>query len=190
MSTATRITVAEFDRMIAEGKFEGGLKRVRIELIEGELRDMSPIGPPHEEAVDVLNERSMINVRRETVRVRVQNSIGIPELDSAPEPDIAWVRRKTHSAGRPLASDIFLVIEVADSSLSYDRGEKANLFAAAEIADYWVVNIPDQCVEVFRRPESGRYGSHEVFKTPAEIRPLAFPEVALPVKLLFPSQST
>ncbi len=187
MSTTTRIALADYDRMIAEGHFAPGVKRHRIELIEGELRPMSPIGPIHEDLVDLLNEWSMTILPRSAARVRIQNSIGIPALDSAPEPDICWVRRRDYSKGRPLGADILLVIEVADSSLAYDLGEKANLFAVAGIADYWVVNIPEQCVEVFREPEGRRYLTRQVFRTPAELRPLAFPGVVLPVKLLFPA---
>jgi Uma2 family endonuclease len=189
MSTATRITLADYDRMIAEGKFEGGLTRPRIELIDGELRDMSPIGPLHEEAVDALNLWSVTNVPRQTVRVRIQNSVGIPELGSAPQPDVAWVAQRSNRSGRPLNNEILLIIEVSDSSLEFDRGEKANTYAAAGVQDYWVVNIPDRCVEVYRQLEAGSYRSHQTFKAPAEIHPLAFPQVALAVELLFPLQS-
>ncbi len=185
MSTATRITIAEYDRMIADGVFEGD-PRPRIELIDGELRAMSPIGPLHEVIVDALNEWSLTSLPRNTAHVRIQNSIGIPELDAAPQPDVVWARRKDYSAGRPLPGDVFLVIEVADSSLDFDRGNKANSYAAAGIADYWVANIPERCVEVFRQPKAGAFSSHEVFTAPQKIRPLAFPQVALAVAMLFP----
>ena len=189
MSTATRITVAEYDRMIADGVFDLKTKRPRIELIEGELRPMSPIGPLHEEVVDILNEWAVTNFPRERVRVRIQNSIGIPELESAPEPDLVCARRRSYRGGRPLPADILLVAEVSDSSLDYDRGQKAGQFAAAGIADYWVVNIPGLCIEVFRQPDAGRYNSREVFKPGDEIHPLAFPQVTLTVALLFAPQS-
>src|SRR5882724_2509947 len=114
MSTATRITVADYDRMITDGHFATGPKRHRIELIDGELRPMSPIGPIHERLVDILNEWSLTNLPREAAWVRIQNSIGIPELDSAPEPDVCWVRRRDYSTGRPLPADVLLVIEVSD----------------------------------------------------------------------------
>jgi Uma2 family endonuclease len=189
MSTATRITLAEYERMIAEGKFEGGLNRPRVELIDRELREMSPINWQHVMVVAVLTEWSNMNLPAGRVWVCPQSPIGVPERDSAPEPDLAWVQRKDYSPGHPAQPDILLVVEVADSSLSYDRGEKADLYASAGITDYWVVNIPDRCVEVFRKPEGGRYRSHEVFKAPGEIRPLAFPQIVLPVELLFPSQT-
>ncbi|HEY2250603.1 MAG TPA: Uma2 family endonuclease, partial [Planctomycetaceae bacterium] len=76
---------------------------------------------------------------------------------------------------------------VSDSSLDFDRGNKANSYAAAGIADYWVVNIPERCVEVFRQPKAGAYSSHEVFTGPEKIHPLAFPQIALAVTMLFPS---
>jgi Uma2 family endonuclease len=185
MSTATRITVADYDRMIAEGFFARNPNRQRIELIDGELRPMGPIGPAHEHVVDILSEWSLTHVPAETVRVRNQHSIGIAEFKSVPEPDIAFVVRRSYAARRPQARDVFLIIEVADSSLGYDRDEKATLFAAAGIADYWVVNIPDRCVEVFRRPEDEHYRSHEAVTAPNVIHPLAFPHVALCVAKLF-----
>ena len=123
------------------------------------------------------------------MRVRVQNSIGIPKLDTAPEPDIAWVLRSDYSSGRPLGTDVLLIIEVADSSHEYDCGEKAEIYAAAGIADYWVVNIPDECVHVYRQPDRGRYRTLITFSNGDEIHPLAFPEIALPVSLLFGDQS-
>lgn len=187
MSTNSRLKIGQYDRMIAAGVFaprpDG--RRHRIELIEGELRDMSPIGPPHETVVDTLTEWSIEHAPRNAVRVRIQNSIGIPNLDTAPEPDIAWVKRRDYSTGRPTPSDILLIIEVADSSLEYDCGEKAEIYAAAGIADYWVVNIPDECIHVYRDPERGRYRTMTTVSPGDEIHPLAFPDVALAVSLLF-----
>jgi Uma2 family endonuclease len=189
MSTVTRITVADYDRMIAEGYFPPGPKRHRVELIDGELLQMSPIGPLHEEIVDILNEWSMTNVPRKKVRVRIQNSIGVPALDSAPEPDVVWVERKSYRSGRPRGNHVFLIIEVSDSSLAFDRGEKANMFAAAGIEDYWVVNIPDQCVEVFRQPKAGKYASHRIIRAPDVIHPLKFARISLNIGDLFSAQA-
>lgn len=186
MSTATRITVADYDRMISEGIFDGRVNRPRIELIDGELRDISPIGSQHEMAVAILNEWSVKKLPAGKAWVWVQCSIAITERDSAPQPDLAWVARKDYSPSHPTHPDVFLIIEVADSSLSYDRGEKADLYASAGIADYWVVNIPNRCVEVCRQPDGGRYRSRLAFNAANEIHPLAFPEIALPVALLFP----
>ncbi len=183
MSIAFQITVAEFDRLVKKGFFEQFRDR-RIELIRGELRQMSPPGPSHEEAVDKLTEWSFETTDRRQVRVRVQSTIGLPELDSVPLPDLAWVRQRSYRLNRPEASDIFLVIEVSDSSLNYDRGKKAKLYAEAGLADYWVVNLREDCVEVFRDPQDGEYQSHEVIERGGTVRPLAFPKIKLSVTRL------
>lgn len=183
MSTALRFTLEEYDRMIEQGVFDESRDR-RIELIYGELREMTPPGPSHEETVDVLNEWSVLNVPRNEVRVRVQNSIGIAGLESAPEPDLSWVRRKSYRTGRPRSSDVLLLIEVSDSSLDYDCGEKAGLYAQADIQDYWVVNLRNWCVEVFRKPE-GEYRERFVVEMDRTVSPLAFPDLSLSVAFVF-----
>lgn len=185
MSTSTRLTVEQFDRMIAEGYFETRGPRQRIELIEGELRTMSPIGPPHESVVDFLNRWSTSVVSGKPVTVRVQNSIGIDEIESAPEPDIVWVERRSYRSRRPSAGNVLLIIEVADSSLAYDCGAKANLYAAGGIADYWVVDIPGECLHVYRQPQAGRFTVHETLHAADTVSPLSFPEIRLQVASLF-----
>jgi Uma2 family endonuclease len=185
VSTLARITVAEYDRMAECGVFDRDVRR-RLELIQGEIREMNPIGPLHENAVDALAEWSLLSVPRQQVRVRVQNSLGLPGLESVPEPDLAWVARRDYSQARPTAADVFLVIEVAESSLRYDLGEKADLYAAAGMVDYWVVNLPDRTIQVRRDPAEGRYRSLRAYAG-EEVRPLAFPEIALSVSLLWPS---
>ncbi len=140
---------------------------------------MTPPGPSHEDVVDRLTEWSFKSLPEGKARTRVQNSIGLPSLASAPQPDIAWVARRDYSRGRPTAADVLLVIEVAESTLAYDCGEKAELYAAAGIADYWVVNLPERSVEVRRDPGGGRYRSLRTYTGDEEVRPLAVPEVVL-----------
>ena len=147
---------------------------------------MNPIGSMHEEIVDLLNRWSIKNVPEDKIRVRVQNSIGLPALESAPEPDLAWVVERKYSDGRPIAEDVLLVIEVSDTTLAYDTGEKAELYAAAGIADYWVVDVAGQAIEVRREPVSGRYRSLKTHAGNDEVRPLATPEVALRPSALGP----
>jgi Uma2 family endonuclease len=185
MSTTTRITLEQYDEMIRRGDFLPHEEH-RVELIHGEISPMSPINPPHDEAVDELAEWSFDSLPRDAIRVRVQGAFGIPVLDSAPQPDVAWLRRKRYSKQRPMPEDVLLVIEVADSSLARDRGVKAGLYAAAGLADYWIVNIPERTIEVRRDPRGGSYTSLVVLKAGDEARPLAFPEIALPVTRLFP----
>lgn len=182
MSTVLRLTAAEFDRMIEQGVFA---EDRRIELIEGELREMTPPGPTHEEVVDELNEWSLLSVPLDKVRVRVQNTVGIPELDSIPLPDITWVRRKSYRRSRPRVSDVLLLIEASDSTLAYDCGEKAILYARAGIKDYWVADIRHQTIEVFREPSPDGYDQRQSFDVTMSVRPLAFPELVLPVARLY-----
>ena len=180
MSSITRLTVQEYDRMIAEGAFTGP-EETRIELIEGELRHMCPIGSLHEVIVDWLNDWAVTTFPPKSVWARIQHSIGIPELDTAPQPDVVIVPRQDFAAGRPLANDVWLVIEVAGSSLAYDRKTKGRLYATAGISDSWNVNLVGQCVEVYRQPENGKYKDRATFRPGAAIQPLACPEVTLEV---------
>lgn len=184
MSTIARFTVADYDRMIEQGIFDEQRHR-RIELIYGELRQMTPAGPDHEDVIDFLTRWRIDSTSKDEVRVRVQNSLGIPALDSAPEPDVAWVEARSYRRGRPLPADVLLVIEVAHSSLHYDRGEKAGLYAQAGFQDYWLVNIPGKCLEVFRDPQDGSYRSVETHAMSATVHPLALPSVSLKVEDLF-----
>lgn len=184
MSTVLRMTVAEYDGMIEGGLFDA-LRDRRIELIYGELREMTPPGPSHEVTIDVLNEWSVQSVPLDQVWVRVQNSIGLPALHSAPQPDLAWVRRRSYRAKRPQAAHVLLLIEVSDSSLDYDRGEKAGLYAQAGIRDYWVVNLRDFCIEVFRDPQGDVYRERRVYGIGESVSPLAFPDLSLSVSYLF-----
>lgn len=184
MSTISRLTLEQYERMIAGGVFDPRDSN-RIELIRGELRKMSPIGPDHDDAVDFLNEWSM-EAKPKGVRVRIQSTVALPKLDSAPHPDVAWLARKL-SGRRPQPADVFLIIEVAHSSLKFDRGEKARLYAKSGIRDYWIVNLVDRCVEVYRDPLRSRYQSLTTHARGEQVRLLAFPDVTLDVAALFDS---
>jgi len=188
MSTIARLSLAQYDRMIEHGVFDDGTQR-RIEFIRGEIREMNPIGSMHEVVLDRLNEWSFENLPRRTVWVRIQSSIGLVELESAPQPDMTWVARRDYAEGRPTAADVLLVVEVAETSLRYDTGEKADLYAAAGIADYWVVNVPDRSIEVRRDPGANGYRSLQTFTGDDEIRPLAAPEIALRPAMLWPART-
>ncbi|HVX14771.1 MAG TPA: Uma2 family endonuclease [Pirellulales bacterium] len=183
MSTQARFTLDEYDRMIDAAVFDPDR---RIELIFGELREMSPIGDRHRHAVNALmNQWVMAQSTpdlRQRMIVQVQSPIRLPRQQSAPQPDMSWIG---HDA-TPLGGDeVFLVIEVAESTLDFDRGEKAELYAAADIPDYWIVNLIDNCVEVHRDPQDGRYQSLQTYHAGDELRPLLFPECLLRVGLLF-----
>lgn len=184
MSTVLRFTVAEYDRMIEHGVFSDR-REGRFELMRGEIREMTPPNPPHEDTVDLLMYWSVDNAPRDRVRVRIQNSLGIPALDSVPEPDVAGMRAGSYRKRRPQAADVMLLIEVAESSLGYDRGEKAKLYAASGIKEYWIVNLIELCIEVHRKPRSGKYRDIQTYSIGQTINPLAFPRLALDVGRVF-----
>jgi Uma2 family endonuclease len=184
MSVALRISFDEYLRMIADDAFQA-LGDRRIELIYGELREMSPPGPDHSGAIDWVTEWSVLSPPRGVVTVRVQNPIAIPPLDSAPQPDVVWAKRREYRDRFPLPEEVLLCIEVALSGLEYDCGEKAGLYAAANIQDYWVVDLEHRSIHIFRQPASGSYRERREIRMGDEVHPLAFPGVTLKLAELF-----
>ena len=132
----------------------------RVELIDGEIIDMSPIGVLHAAIVDVL-ARHFGRRTGESVFVRCQNPLRLDDI-SEPEPDIAILRLRAdfYMTAHPGASDVLLVIEVADTSLAYDLGTKVPLYARHGIPEVWVIDAATRQTRVFRRPVgSGGTGS-------------------------------
>jgi Uma2 family endonuclease len=173
-----RFSVDEYDRMV-----EAGILREdeRIELIEGEIIQMAAVGGPHVSCVIRLtDELSQWSAGR--FMVSVQNPVRLGP-HSEPEPDIAILRRRSalYTAGLPGPEYVLLLIEVADSSLGYDRGTKLPLYAAAGIPEVWIANLTAECVEVYRRPQGGRYLDQRVHHRGETLTPEALPDVALPV---------
>jgi Uma2 family endonuclease len=183
MSTGLHLTLDEYERMIEGGAFDA-LRDRRIELIDGELREMTPPGPTHTEAVSRITHWSVLEPPRDAVKVRIQDPIGIPQLDSAPQPDIVWAKPRTYVDRYPLPEEVLLLIEVADSSLDYDCGEKAELYAAAGIQDFWVVDLQNRVIHVFRRPSATGFQDRFAARFGDELRPLKFPDVRLDVTAL------
>ena len=185
MAPATlKLTLAEYEHMAEIGAF-AWLRDRRIELIRGEIREMMAPNPPHALVVANLVQWSYLNVPLSEVIIRSENPVGIPELDSSPQPDIVWVRRKDYSKQHPRSSDVLLIIEVADTTYDYDTGEKLELYAECGIKDYWVVNVKHYRVEVFRKPRRGVYTSRTEFDYESSVSPLAFPKIALEVERAF-----
>jgi Uma2 family endonuclease len=178
MSTTARFSLEQYELMVQSGAFAGP-HRQRVELIHGEIVQMNPIGSRHANTVDWLNEWSVKSAPLDRVRVRVQNPLRIPALDSEPEPDIAWMARKSYHHQHPQPADVLLVIEVSESSHEYDRDVKGPLYAAAGIADYWVVDIEANCLDVYREPSASGYQSHRSLRGKDEVEVLVFPEVII-----------
>ena len=184
MSTSTRITLHDYHEMIREGRFEPREEH-HVELIYGEIIPMSPVGPPHCEYLNRVLDSLYRKVPKKRASVRVQQPIELPALESEPEPDLVLVRPGSYLGRHPLPDEVLLLIEVSDTSLARDRGLKADLYASAGIADYRIVNVLDQCIEVRRDPHDGNYRSIETFRSGQEARPLALPDAALTLERLF-----
>lgn len=184
MSTLAKLSVAEYEQIVAAGVFDGKNKR-RIELILGELREMNPIGSEHASAIDWLNEWSQFAAPRGTFSVRIQNPVAFIAHDSEPEPDIVWARRADYRTNHPTAAEILLLIEVSESSVDFDRREKAALYAAAGVVDYWIVNLIERVVEVRREPTATGYQAVETLGPGALLSPIAVPAAKLDVAALF-----
>lgn len=184
MSTTVRVTYEQFEEMGRRGDLDG--TDDRYELLFGEVCLMTQPDPPHESIVDHLTEWSFEVLPPRAAWVRVQNTFGIPVLDSLTLPDLAWMRREDYSKRRPLPADVLLVVEVSASTLSRDRNTKGKVYARAGVADYWIVNVRKRCVEVRRDPEGDEYRTVMTLRPGEEARPLAFPGAALPVSRLFP----
>ncbi|MEP0885832.1 Uma2 family endonuclease [Trichocoleus sp. ST-U3] len=174
--TLVKWTVDEYHRMIAAGI----LDERRMELLKGEIVEMSPEGEPHayfsseagEYLTRLLGDRAMI---------RQSKPITLPN-DSEPEPDIAIVQRlgREYLEHHPYPENIFWLIEYSDSSLDKDLQTKSKIYAEVEIPEYWVVNLKRRQVVVFRDPEDREYAS-KVTLNGGTISPLAFPDIAVSV---------
>ncbi len=126
----------------------------RVELLEGEIYDMSPIGDPHAGAVNRSTESFVVQLVGTAFMASIQNPIRLPN-NSEPQPDLAVVRRSVRGVAD--AADVLLVVEVADSSRAYDRNKKLPLHAAADIPEVWLVDLVAETIERYTDPREGRY---------------------------------
>ena len=182
MSTTSYITGAEFDSMVERGAFDGFGAR-KIELIRGELRVMNPAGAIHDDHIDFLTRWSHDNTTAEVCNIRVQ--CGFVCDDNRPEPDILWLKPRRYGSTRPTATDVMLLIEVADSSITTDLQEKADLYAEAGVTEYWVVDIPARRIHVMTESDEKTYRSVEIVVPPNLLSPKAFPGAELSTSKLF-----
>ena len=173
-----RFTVVDYYRMADAGIFH---EDSRVELIDGEIIDMVPIGPRHSDGVNRLTERFILDLRG-AVYVSSQNPIRLDEHNE-PEPDLVLARRRErgYAHGHPTPEDVHLVVEVADSSASYDRQTKASLYARFGIPDYWIMDVGREHVLVHRDPTPGGYATTRVYLRGEQLSPLAFPDLTLSI---------
>lgn len=171
-----RITVDEYYRMAEVGLLAPD---ARVELIEGEIIDMPPIGPDHGSVVDKLTHL-LVHAVGDHAIVRVQGAVRLSRA-SEPQPDVALLLPRTdyYRAGHPSGDNTFLVIEVSDSTLRYDRNVKVPLYARHGVPEVWIVDITGNQVHFYRNPADGRYRNEASAAEPGATPIMALPAVAV-----------
>ena len=158
----------------------------RVELIRGEIVEMSSIGKRHTAFVDNLNELLVTRLAGRAI-VSVQSPVALSD-DTEPQPDLKVLRRRRppYKDREAFGEDTLLLIEVAETSLRYDRSTKLRLYAEAGIPEYWIVDCPAESVEIYRAPEA--HGYRDVLRVAdAEmtVSPQEFPDVTLTLAEIF-----
>ncbi len=182
-----RFTVNEYHRLVELGFLS---EDDHIELIRGELIQMAAKGTAHETCIRrLLRQLPLLLQNRATLQCQAPISLS---FDGEPEPDFAIIHNRAddYATEHPTPADTLLVIEVADSSLDYDREVKLPLYAEAKISDYWLFNLPDHYLEVYSDPHQiapGRFGylNRRIFLAEGEIVLPPFPDKLLQLNLVF-----
>lgn len=174
-----RFTVEEYHRLAEVGVLHEG---DRIELIDGELIEMAAIGIAHANAIVELDQHANRTVQH-LARISAQNPIQLGPR-SEPQPDLALVRHRRYDS-HPTPADIFLVIEVSDSSFAYDRTVKLPLYAAAGIPEAWIVDLNGRTIERHSAPRDGRYTQITIAAIGDAIASLTLPAFVVSVAQVF-----
>lgn len=177
-----RFSVAKYDEMIRQGILT---ENDRVELIRGEICEKMPIGPEHSASVKALIRAF---IQKLGARATVGSQDPIVLADSEPEPDVslAHPRADNYARAHPKVGEIFAVVEVADSSLEFDRDEKLPMYADGAIPECWIVNLIEHQIEVYRVPADGTYTSQFIARAGDEIELLAFPGIRFAVNEILP----
>lgn len=174
MLALRKLTVTDFQTM-----FETGILKEdeRLELLGGEIRVRQPIGKRH---IGMMNRFShmMNNLLTGKAVVSTQNAISLT-LEDAPQPGIAILRFREdfYFNKDAVPEDAFLIIEISDTTLEYDRTEKLAKYAEAGIQEVWIVNLKDNVIEVYREPNDNLYLLRMIVKQGQRLAPLSFPEL-------------
>jgi Uma2 family endonuclease len=177
-----RFKVEEYHRMA-----EAGILRPdeRVELIRGVVRPMSPKNRAHVVAATKLHQQ-LVRALARRFAVFKEDPLKLVPLDSEPEPDIVATSSPDIDAYGTAGSKPLLVVEVAESSLPYDLSTKAALYAEAGIPEYWVLDVVDRELVVFRSAKEGAYRERAAYRAGDRVAPDAWPDVVLEVTELFP----
>ncbi len=174
-----RFSVHDYQRMRESGILQ---EDDRVELIAGEVRPMSPIGPRHASVVKRLNVL-LVRSLGAAAMVGVQDPIRLSN-DTEPQPDLSVLRPRAdfYATALPTAADTLLVVEVADSSLATDRAEKLPHYAAAGIAEAWLVDLVADAVEQHSAPTPSGYSQARVLSRGAILNSTVLPNLRLPIE--------
>lgn len=177
-----QFTVADFYRMAEAGILAPD---ARVELLDGRIHDMSPIGPLHGGALNRLI-RIFTAAAQGRWLVSAQNPVRLDDY-SEPQPDLMLLKPAPddYMSHHPVPDDVFLLIELADTSLKYDREQKVAAYARAGIAEVWIVNLPQGAIECYWDPSLTRYRSQTVVTSGEQAVPHAFPDLSVEVSALF-----
>jgi Uma2 family endonuclease len=173
-----RFSVKEYYRMAETGVLRPD---ARVELLDGQIIDMSPIGPYHGGVTNFLSQFFFAAAKGRWTTT-VQNPLRLDD-HSEPEPDVMLLKpspdfyRKRH----PLPEDVFLLVEISDSSLARDQEEKLPAYARAGIAEVWIVDLNEQTIEVYRQPNCTGYGAKTILREGDQASPQAFPDAKVDV---------
>jgi Uma2 family endonuclease len=178
-----RWTVQDYHRMSELGILD---PNERTELIAGHITLMAAKGTPHVTSLHLL-ANALRGLLGNTALVRTQDPIRLDDF-SEPEPDLAIVRGTIfdYADHHPYPSEVFLVVEVADSTLRQDCEIKDKLYAQANILEYWVLDLKNRQLNIFRNPTPTGYTSHLILTEPNQVSPLAFPNLTLTLTAILP----
>ena len=178
-------TVAEYDAMIAQGIFD---ENDRVELLNGRILEGMPKGIRHAAINDLLHEQCREKVGTQAI-IRNQNPIRLDD-SSEPEPDLVLCLppRETYFTRHPRPEDILLVAEISDTTLSYDRNEKARAYARAGLRQYLLLNLSNRTIEDYREPGPDGYQFKQTHRAGASFSLDAFPAIVLEVNALLPTE--
>ncbi len=175
-----RLTVSEYQRLGREGAFPDD---ARLELVDGEVREMPPIGVSHAWIVDQLSHALFTQLPNH--HVRAQNPIDLDKYNE-PQPDLVVARRTpAFKLRHPLPPDVLLVIEVSDSSLRQDRRGKIPRYARSGIPEAWIVDVGRERIHAFSEPAGITYQRETTFNRGEVIHSAAIPSLRLPVEAAF-----
>ncbi len=176
-----RFTVQDYYHLGEMGVFREG---ERVELIQGEIVMMPPIDPGHAEGTDNSQCEAQLQLR-DHFKVRCQQPVRLSPT-SEPVPDVSIVKLKSYKQAHPKPDDILLIIEVANSSLSFDLGHKKLMYAAAAIPEYWVLDLPNRLLHVFTRPRRGDYSAQRTLAADEKVQSATLKPLKLKVADLLP----